>query len=117
MTADDVKAAYEAASAKPDVPAAGVEVSIRGEDRVDMGAEVPFLFSMAKMERVAAATFTFEVSDKSLVQDGKLLGQNGFKLLDDVQWTEDGDKLTGQAGPQLPEQAQPDRGRADRLRA
>lgn len=95
MTADDVKAAYEAASAKPDVPAAGVEVSIRGEDRVDMGAEVPFLFSMAKMERVAAATFTFEVSDKSLVQDGKLLGQNGFKLLDDVQWTEDGDKLTG----------------------
>lgn len=95
MTADDVMAAYKAASAKPEIPATNVEVSIHGEDRVDMGAEVPFLFSMAKMERVAAATFTFEVSDKSLVQDGKLVGQNGFKLLDDVQWTEDGDKLTG----------------------
>ncbi|MBP3311720.1 MAG: metallophosphoesterase [Butyricicoccus sp.] len=94
MTADDVKVAYEAASAVQETPA--IEASVSGETRVNLeDGEVPFLFSMNNMERVAAATLTFEVSDKSLVKDGKLTGLNGFKLLDAVKWSEDGDKLTG----------------------
>ncbi|MGN1008804.1 MAG: LamG domain-containing protein, partial [Butyricicoccus sp.] len=94
MTADDVKAAYEAASAKIENPS--IEVSVSGETRVNLeDGEVPFLFSMNNMERVAATTLTFEVSDKTLVTDGKLTGLNGFKALDGVKWAEDGDKLTG----------------------
>lgn len=81
--------------AEGEVPSAGVEASVSGLDRVNMGAEVSFRFSLAKMERVAAATLTFEVSDKNLVEDGKLIGQNGFKLLDGIKWTEEDDKLIG----------------------
>lgn len=94
MTADDVKAAYEAASTKIEDPA--VEVSVSGETRVNLeDGTVPFTFSLANMERVAAAELTFEVSDASLVKNGTLAGLNGFKLLDSVQWTEDSGKLTG----------------------
>ena len=94
MTAEDVQTAYEAASAKPET--SSVEVEVLGEDHVQLeDGTVPFRFAMQNMERVAAATLNFEVQDKTLVKDGKITGLNGFKALDGVKWTEEGDTLKG----------------------
>ena len=94
MTAEDVQKAYAAASAKPET--SSVEVEVLGEDHVQLeDGTVPFRFAMQNMERVAAATLNFEVQDKTLVKDGKITGLNGFKALDGVKWTEEGDTLKG----------------------
>ncbi len=92
MTAEDVQKAYAAASAKPET--SSVEVEVLGEDHVQLeDGTVPFRFAMQNMERVAAATLNFTVQDKTLVKDGKITGLNGFKALDGVKWTEEGDTL------------------------
>jgi hypothetical protein len=69
-------------------------VSISGSVGAMQGEDVSYLVSVAHMQKLATATLWFEVEDAFLA--GKAYeALNGFDMIDNVSWTQDGDKWIG----------------------
>jgi hypothetical protein len=69
-------------------------VSIDGSVGAMQGEDVKYQVSVSNLQKLATATLWFEVEDAYL--EGKAYDAlNGFEMIGDVSWTQDGDKWLG----------------------
>ena len=74
----------------------GPSISLTGDTAIAQGSDAAYALAVNNMEKLAAATVWFEVED-AYFSGKSFAGMNGFNMLGDVSWTQDGEKWTGRA--------------------
>ena len=74
----------------------GPYATLSGDSAIEQGSDAAYALAVNNMEKLAAATVWFEVED-AYFSGKRFAGMNGFNMLGEVVWTQDGEKWIGRA--------------------